>query len=1242
MIINKLYLNNNYSSNPNLSLVKARNVRYDDNFDLTTNEEGFKKLHTLPENICGIIPTDKELIVFCTNNNGSDYIYRCNDSQLTLSLKGNLQLSTEYPVTGKWQYNNEGDLIVVFNDKRSKLRVFNFDNPYMSLNPVTKEFISPIDGVNKLNINPNYKIPSININTINEGNLPKGSYQVSISYFIGKNETLNWTLPSEVIHIGRYRDVDIKYESYDSAAPNNEIVRFKVKDKYQLESENNTDKALKVELSNIDTNYKRYQLVIIHRTDTGVFVYKFGDFDTNITNHVITVLPEETLSIEDVTIPTISYEIVNDITITMNRLAAIGVKSDLPINYQKFANNIKVRYKTNDDYSNYNKPFNTFVIGKTALYDEVYAINIELWGKDGSSKGVYHIPGRAPSNFNNIPITNECSQSELTNYNSANDITDKPITKYRYQLYNNADSYTATNKQLGYWQNDNEFYPTTEDFEIWDVDVNGNTSKIGDLGGQKVRHHKMPDFNKLYGNDSINKNPDKSIIIYLEDVKFPKELLDIVQCFTISYNVRNSNNSTVHAHYPLIRNTFILDYNSNLIAQHEVNLGNVDHLSSYTFSSVRFNDFGILQYKPNIQNPYIKALYKTNPNNAISNVQPIDNSTIKGFSNAIYNINDNLYVPKDNSAANPDNGGREESLILNLDTLPNDSVNTLVCALKSDLDNVYFPFYNQRVVSINRPTYLQDNVYKYTSVEVNDFDSYISTYYSMLYRGNQSLEVDKDTGLIKRTRVGSDDQSSASVIQLFKCFSLSTINIDYKTLHQYKSISKQTYDASEFAEVINFLSFGLLGSKDSHYSYLATFVVDPKEDFNFSYNRMYSYVNNILPLYVYDYNNVFVQDHPYRVIRSANQSKESLVFNWRYFSALEYYEMPKHRGIGISISGLDKLLLIHMEHSLYVAQSKDKINIPDGDAYIGVSDIFERDPDELLPTNRGTAGIQSRFGNAIGEFGYIFSDTYDSTIYIYSNNSLSQITDITVRALFKKYMKASSGNPLTGNDVIFGIDESNKRIIITSLGNVNFTMSYCYNPEISNWVSFHDYTPSLMVSNRLGSYSVNRYNLKELYKFNADPLEIPHGNYYGNQYESYIDILINDNPKTDKILQSVGFQSGVENEQNNIHKLFIYTRNQCTKVYNIGLFNTMSDYDKVRFLNGYWNYGLIRDYTNDIIVQNIVDDFGNINLNAINENKNWFELGDLSDRAFIVRLITNNSTNMVFRDIDYNVTINRR
>lgn len=125
---------------------------------------------------------------------------------------------------------------------------------------------------------------------------------------------------------------------------------------------------------------------------------------------------------------------------------------------------------------------------------------------------------------------------------------------------------------VAYWQNLNETYPNTPDFDVWDVDGNGNG--ILDLRTttnreQLVRHHKMPSNHRLdksfvatnrdftsptgFPEDGLNldrtsvdfKETVRILGIRLDNIKIPKFILKQVQGYKVYYAKRTQGNKTI-------------------------------------------------------------------------------------------------------------------------------------------------------------------------------------------------------------------------------------------------------------------------------------------------------------------------------------------------------------------------------------------------------------------------------------------------------------------------------------------------------------------------------------------------------------------------------------------------------------------------------------------------------------------------------------------------------------------------
>ena len=107
-IIPKLNLNRNPKDIPNNSIVAAKNMVVDDTGSYFTNEWGFKVAFACTndnEFICGVIPTNKELVIFtyCTKDKLSR-IYRYKDDGSYFEVNVGWTYSGR-KITGSYTYN---------------------------------------------------------------------------------------------------------------------------------------------------------------------------------------------------------------------------------------------------------------------------------------------------------------------------------------------------------------------------------------------------------------------------------------------------------------------------------------------------------------------------------------------------------------------------------------------------------------------------------------------------------------------------------------------------------------------------------------------------------------------------------------------------------------------------------------------------------------------------------------------------------------------------------------------------------------------------------------------------------------------------------------------------------------------------------------------------------------------------------------------------------------------------------
>jgi len=106
-----------------------------------------------------------------------------------------------------------------------------------------------------------------------------------------------------------------------------------------------------------------------------------------------------------------------------------------------------------------------------------------------------------------------------------------------------------------------------------------------------------------------------------------------------------------------------------------------------------------------------------------------------------------------------------------------------------------------------------------------------------------------------------------------------------------------------------------------------------------------------------------------RIIKSTKTNLESDILNWRRFNVADYYDMPYSKRSIIALHSTYKDLYIQQELCLSKASIKDVISVVDGTTYVGSGELFDRQPEEVIPTPYGYIGCESYFNTTFCDIG---------------------------------------------------------------------------------------------------------------------------------------------------------------------------------------------------------------------------------------------------------------------------------
>jgi hypothetical protein len=263
----------------------------------------------------------------------------------------------------------------------------------------------------------------------------------------------------------------------------------------------------------------------------------------------------------------------------------------------------------------------------------------------------------------------------------------------------------------------------------------------------------------------------------------------------------------------------------------------------------------------------------------------------------------------------------------------------------------------------------------------------------------------------------------------------------------------------------------------------------------FLYSDDFSRLNNIKPAFPKEKFNRTVEEFPTRIIRG---NKDNTLNSFRVFKLEDFKDLPKNRGELTKLSAWNNRLVPHMQRGLFFTKGREQLATSDFEVFLGTGNIFEVEPNELLSTTNGFAGLQNPKSVIIIPQGYIFADNASKKIFMLSEG----LKDMNIG--LNEFIKENINNP------IFGLDEDNKRLLV-KLSN-NHTLSYSL--DFQSWTSFHDYHPTHFISLLNTFFSVKD---NAIFKHNIGDF----GRFYNTIFNTEYEWISNDSPNIEKSVRSV-------------------------------------------------------------------------------------------------------------------------
>lgn len=1249
----------------------------------------YENFPTKPVN--GIIPITKgSVFFFAPSNVGNDSeigivdeLNRYHPILRDVTGKVILNFDINFPIQGTFEYKFNQNLIIAWTDANQNPCILNVDCLPFTLDSDYTVTIADFEKAKSLiKVFPNVLAPEVTdlFLSDNGGALQTGSYYPIVSYELSDKSVTSWLKVYNPFPVVQDSST-IVFKDYDGDFP-----------------KTSTSKKLHIKFENIDTNYLNLRFGVIILQAGQYNAYYISSFKINgstlefdYTGSESTTIP---ITLDEVLIPNAVYDKVETVTNLLGKLYFGGVEKKSSIDFQKYANMIKVKWVqgdvlglTNNTQSSYKNEKRVF-FDKSFRSNEVMALYIAGRYKDGSMTEAFHIPGRAP-----LP-----GDTDLLSGIGVPDIDYLDNDVKNFQISETA----LMDGTMGYWENNSEVYPNTDEF---------NSTSLGglDLRNLPVRHHKFPEINLFtsHGQNYFN----------FGDIQSGQLILNNDNYINVEYTI-------VDFPYTVVSNT-----TSNLITTIPGDFISIKATSDNTIVKVS-GGFG---YYFALEDPdpsgYVGVIFLDYPNNTFDH--SVYGAGSHGGGSATVtkyvlletaNVSELRLTMRGRVGSQNDN---DPSSIVSQLTLTSSVVSNIAKPLGIEISNLNIPpeiadqidsweiFYAKRDTSnirmigqdimIEERFHTFDLVYNQANLKgsylkpqikyfnlTNDFLTQgfetpgnlypiqngraIRAIESFLYLGeNVLLPIDntnKATNLYIKLQgeTVADTQANNPTMfwdiciyrkDMYKTFDAQTLvstGKAFKILNAGIQPVVNVFGGDTFISAFGFIenitdkneyllpqesaaNIGLrmddetqTPSKYYYPKHTKLDTIKPVISY-YGYNNDYTALNILNKVFpksaAFDNCTSNIFQFPWLIAYSLNDANESLKLNWRIFKINDYYDqLPKDKGKLWNLLGSNRTLYIQLEYALLIAEVKDKLGVSEEEVNLGVSDIFDRPPVEIVQDKDGYVGSQCKFATIMTPIGYVTVDRQRGKIFVVNDGKLSEISNTGYYNFFKDNLQTDNidiDNPFIGNGYTASYDSEFRRLLIVKKSSIN-EMTLSYSSDGNHWVSFHDYHPNYMFTTRNGLYAGVNNNFK-LYKHNSKTLK---GIFYNAvMFDSYVDVPFNQKEDVTKVFGNFNWithvidANSVTRDDETLTGLMVYNTNQCSGINQLQADSGIWFGKDARNTEETWNYNKFRDLLKDRNLP-FIDSNGNLITSNIDPNKPWFDKNKFITKFVIVRFIYNN------------------
>jgi hypothetical protein len=1016
---------------PNQPTFVLNGVKASDDGDIPNyqSEPGNSLVQFLPEThtcIGSINGPDNEVYLFSTDDSsgGSLFIFK-NDKISTAFSQVDLGFNTNYPITGEFRIRNGCERVLYWCDGFNPDYWFNLDKP--------DDFkTASVFDANKFKFIPILQIPNLTLGSVNDagGTLPLGAYSFQFE-ILDKN--LNSIFKSDIspqtpifddsLSAG-YTQIDggLNAPQYDPA----------------IGGLPKTNKSITLEFTNLDISNSYIRINVV-RNITGLqtsdahsvaelipitateqtFTYK-GYFPE---------LGDYPIDYSELLIDNVKYHSSYVMEQVQNRMIRANLKEkvkDYSI-YQPYASAIRSKWiskRSNPtDINSLGNSKNPHSYWECLNFqgDEIRAFSIQYLHDDGTESPAFHIPGIVSDVTAQtiLTVVSDGTSPSGTQINES-DVDFIPQADFetwagtyigstirRWKVRNTATITSSPNTddnwqigEFGYFESTST-YPNIVDCDnnlIWGTDYGGNDITTS----TKIRYHRFPDRGLVVHDDGEH---IYNLGIRLEDIVLPPNTVG----YRILVNDINEVEKTVVDSGIINRST---EYNTGTVI--DLEFRNATDRSAFDDQNVVQGTGGTFDgkvckyfsnnsiYDNKLFTPthislqrafqYRKDTSVTNYSQAFEGVGGLDPITL--FIGNLYSIVTgistlttirNWKVSAQKLAYGAietdeflSNGYKVNSQCASVDTNFIELAGKVLTPL-----SVYFTLDSLRV----------RNYYSYKKVyNGNVYSNIFGIKYKYLnfnYETNTNINLFNGDNFITKLTIPHYDpdnilSASKTAIFLDNVYTESYLNSELRhggsdpknKYYKTHGIDASHPSAMEWfkAKTIQMLDSGV-------YVYLPSILKEfyyINKDFNlFTRQKVKLQLTS-----TYDYCRDCLGYYPNRIVFSPKSFDEEIIDNYRFNKVNDYIDIPGHRGQITGLKYKNNQLLVHTEDTTFVLQPNPQtISTDQNTAYLSTGDFLSIPPQEILQTDLGYAGCQSKQHQCDTPFGWCWTDQNRGQIF---------------------------------------------------------------------------------------------------------------------------------------------------------------------------------------------------------------------------------------------------------------------